>query len=572
MKRVGFNVGAMSIDAAAQELRVVGSHDRHWRWNPPVRIAIFVACYALGSLVAYSLIDLSAAGAVFFPAAGVSVAALVLSPRSQWPAILAAIVVTEFVIDSLQGQPLWASLGFAAANSIEPLVGATLLSRATGVDLDLRRRRDLINFVVYAVLAGPLVGGVIGGSTIFLNWDSGWWESVLPFWAGDAMGVLTVGAAILTWRQLRQSVRDVVVAFALTAAFTAIVYWPTVPVAYLSMLPLVWLAFHVSIAALCAAGLGMTLAANVMTALGRGPWALLENVPNIEVATLQLFLAIAIISAWVLAVEIGARELASRQYQVERASGLQLQRELLPQIAATVSGVEVGALYRPSDVHNEVGGDWYDVFSPRAGVVSLVVGDIVGHDLPAAAAMGRAYTAVRLLAEQDYGSPGQLLKRLDDACRVLPEAAYSTVGYAEFFPESLRLAYACAGHPPPLLVDEEGARFLRDGRSPPVGIPQQSRSTGEVVLTGPARLVWFSDGLVERPGVPMERALERLRQLVESLPAADTPDEWCEAILSTMVAGQPVSDDIVVLCAALKPDSSEISDYSNVGRGRSGRL
>ena len=170
----------------------------------PWRSGWVAGSYAAGSAVAYWLIHLSDAGAVFFPAAGVSLAALVLSPRSRWPAVLLTVAVTEFVIDQVQGLSIGASLGFAAANSLEPLVGAALLLRATVIPLDLGWKPGLGYFVLYAVVIGPLVGGLIGATTIALTSNNGLWNSLPAFWAGDAMGVLSVGAAVITARQWRR--------------------------------------------------------------------------------------------------------------------------------------------------------------------------------------------------------------------------------------------------------------------------------------------------------------------------------------------------------------------------------
>lgn len=545
----------MATSGGAQAHPAEETPDGEWVRITGLMVLVAIA-YAAGSMVSYTLINLSSAGAVFFPAAGVSLAALTLSPTSRWPAILATVAVTEFVIDTVQGHPVPAALGFALANSVEPLVGAALLRRASGDDLDLGRRRHLRNFVVFAVVMGPLVGGLIGGTTIALAYNTGWWVSVLPFWAGDAMGVLTLGAAIWAGRQWRQAAPVAALAFVGTAAITALSFWPTVPLAYLSMLPLLWLAFNVSIAALAAAGLGMTLAANVMTSLGYGPWAALADRPNIEVATLQLFLAIALLSAWLLAVGLRERKFASRRYQEERSSALQLQRALLPQIPDSVSGVVVGALYRPGDEHHAVGGDWYDVFAVRPHRVALVVGDIVGHDLPAAAAMGRTYPVVRLLAGQ-MDAPGEVLDLLDAACGVLPEASFSTVGYAEFTPSTATLRYSCAGHPPPLLIDDTGARFLWEGRAAPVGVPTGPRPTATMALERPSRLVWFTDGLIERAGTPLTQSLDALLVIAGGLSLADSPEEWCQQLLAALTQGQldlgeAIADDIVVLCADLR--------------------
>ena len=131
-------------------------------------------------------------------------------------------------------------------------------------------------------------------------------------------------------------------------------------------------------------------------------------------------------------------------------------------------GVVVAAAYRPGTAALEVGGDWYDAFPLESGAIALVVGDVVGHGLEAAVAMGQLRGAVSALAQT--AGPALLLDRLDAFVETVPSAATATLAYVELDPETGHVRYACAGHPPPLVVSPDGrTRFLWDGRSAPLG-------------------------------------------------------------------------------------------------------
>jgi integral membrane sensor domain MASE1 len=523
----------------------------------PWRLLILVALgYAAGSLVAFVLFEASTAGAVLFPPAGVSLAALVLTRPRQWPWVLATVAVTEVVLDLSQGQSLDVVWGFALANTLEPLVSATLLRRLLG-PVDLARRRDLGLFVLCAVLAGPFVGGLVGGTTIAVGFDGSWPDAFAPFWAGDALGALTVGGTVLTWISARRAgathvTATVVTSALLTAAVTLFAFWPhTVPLAYLPMPLLFGLAFRYGVAVVAAAGLAMTLTANVVTVVGRGPWEALADSPNAEVATLQLFLGVAVLGAWLLAVEIAERERAARLYEREHEAAHQLQRALLPEVPARLPGADIGAAYRPADEQHDVGGDWYDAFTLPDGRVALVVGDIVGHDLHAAAAMGRLHAVLRAIAASPHDGPAAVLEGLDLACGRIPGAPFSTVGYAEFDPATRRLRYACAGHPPPLVADDEGVRYLWDGRSPLLGVGEGARPDAAVAVQPGSMLLWYSDGLVERRQESLDVGFARLAEVVGSLRRDADPQAWCDAVGEAMTGGQRMEDDLVLVCLRL---------------------
>ena len=524
------------------------------RRAPALRLVMLVAsAYAAGSLTAFALFEASSAGAVFFPGAGVSLAALLLTRARLWPLVLVTVALTEILIDMAHGQALPAALGFAAANTVEPLVSALLLRRLLG-RVDLSRRRDLGYFVGAAVVVGPMVGGLIGATTIAVGLGRSWVDAFFPFWAGDALGVLTVAGTILTWSQEGRVdyLRRLVWPAALTAIGTVAAFWPSaVPLAYLPMPLLLWLAFRRGVAVVAAAGLTMTVTANIMSALGHGPWAALTGSPNAAVATLQLFLGVTILAAWLLAVEITERERAARLYEREHEAAHQLQRALLPEVPARLPGVEVATVYRAADAEHEVGGDWYDVFALREDRIGIVVGDIVGHELQAAVAMGRLHAALRVAAAAPHEGPADVVASLDSACLAIPGACYSTVGYAEYDARTGELQYSCAGHPPPLLVTRRQAHFLPDGRSTPLGVESGPRSTGSFVVPTGSTLLWYSDGLVERRDADIDAGMQRLSNISTALEPGASPQRWVEALIESLTGEQHMEDDVVLVCLRL---------------------
>lgn len=235
-------------------------------------------------------------------------------------------------------------------------------------------------------------------------------------------------------------------------------------------------------------------------------------------------------------------------YEAEHAAAHQLQRALLPQIPAELPGASIGAFYRPAEEGHEVGGDWYDVFELPGGTIGCAVGDVVGHDLAAAVAMGRLQLLLRYSARGGAG-PAGVLEALDAACPDLTGTGYATVAYAEYDPAGAHLTYACAGHPPPLLADGSTVRFLEDGRSGALGF-RGPRAQARIALPQPARLVLYTDGLVERRGQLIDAGFERLARAVGELLAGDARGA-CDRLLTVMTGTEILADDIALVCIDL---------------------
>ncbi|MFC4502556.1 MULTISPECIES: ATP-binding SpoIIE family protein phosphatase [Streptomyces] len=267
-----------------------------------------------------------------------------------------------------------------------------------------------------------------------------------------------------------------------------------------------------------------------------------------------------------LAQEIASRAAVNidnaRRYTQERSTALALQRSLLPQAVPEESAVETASRYLPSGSRAGVGGDWFDVIPLSGARVALVVGDVIGHGLHAAATMGRLRTAVRTLADIDL-TPDELLTHLDDVVirlqreeeRATDEIS-ATCLYAVYDPVSRTCSLASAGHLPPAVVtpptadDDASASGAVDfpelPTGPPLGLGGLPFETAQVELPPGSRLVLFTDGLVQSRSRDVETALALLRDVLARAPAS--LEETCDELLSTLLPSRP-ADDVALLVA-----------------------
>ncbi|MDX6300299.1 MAG: hypothetical protein QOF53_1513 [Nocardioidaceae bacterium] len=253
-----------------------------------------------------------------------------------------------------------------------------------------------------------------------------------------------------------------------------------------------------------------------------------------------------------LALAAANAEAASREHAIAD----QLQRSLLPQTAFDLEHLEVATYYRAGVEGTQVGGDWYDVIELGGGRTALVVGDVMGRGVRAAAVMGQLRAAVRAYARLDL-PPADLLESLDGLVRDIGEDQIVTCIYAVFDPGDQRLRFANAGHLPPIIATPGGdCRLVGGDENPPLGIGAVNVRQHEVPLTSNSRVVLYTDGLVERRGEDLELGVESLARHVAELtgPVEGVPEE----LVAAMLPDGP-DDDVAVLVARVDPPSEDQS-------------
>ena len=233
----------------------------------------------------------------------------------------------------------------------------------------------------------------------------------------------------------------------------------------------------------------------------------------------------------------------SRQTQVSRAAATVLQRSLLPSKLPVLPGLEFAARYVPGG-GGEVGGDWYDVFDVPSRYTYVVVGDVVGRGIAAAVAMGRIRTALRAYALQT-ADPAELLHRLDVHIRYFESDMMATVLCVVVAPCHDRVAISSAGHPPPVATSPaEHAQLVDVPPDLPLGIgPVRARRTTMVPLASGHGLLLYTDGLVERRGVPLDVGLDRLCAAIRPGPA----DAVCGQVMFELLGADRADDDVALL-------------------------
>jgi serine phosphatase RsbU (regulator of sigma subunit)/anti-sigma regulatory factor (Ser/Thr protein kinase) len=242
----------------------------------------------------------------------------------------------------------------------------------------------------------------------------------------------------------------------------------------------------------------------------------------------------------------------ARVFESERATAETLQRSVLPASLPRVEGVQLAARYLPGTQGVAVGGDWFDALELHDGRLGLVVGDVMGKGVHAAASMGQLRNALRAFSVERL-KPSSALARLDRLGDETLESAFATVVFAVLDPRKGVVRFSSAGHPPPVVAYADGrVELLEEGRGLPLGTgmrPQYRQAVAE--LPAGSVLVLYSDGLVERRGQSIDDGLERLVDAVRD--ASKEPEHLLEHILDRVVGDAPRADDIALLAARLLP-------------------
>jgi serine phosphatase RsbU (regulator of sigma subunit) len=249
-----------------------------------------------------------------------------------------------------------------------------------------------------------------------------------------------------------------------------------------------------------------------------------------------------------LAADRAALAAQSLRSSAERTAARGLQRSLVPSTLPFIDGVEMAARYSPGTA--SVGGDWYDVFSLPSGELGVVIGDVAGQGLAAAAIMGRMRSALRAYALES-SDPADVLDRLDRKMQHFEPDAIATVLYAVCHPELEWAQIASAGHWPPVLaVPGRDATLIAFEPDALIGTGiVAKRQTTTVKIPSGAVLCFYTDGLVERRDIPIEANLRRLCEVIT--PAH--PDAVCAAVMAALIGRKPVADDVALLVLRRSP-------------------
>ncbi|WP_328675402.1 SpoIIE family protein phosphatase [Streptomyces sp. NBC_00322] len=228
-----------------------------------------------------------------------------------------------------------------------------------------------------------------------------------------------------------------------------------------------------------------------------------------------------------------------------RETAVTLQRSLLPQELEQPDDLRIAATYQPGGTDAAVGGDWYDVITLGAGRTALVIGDVMGRGVRAAAVMGQLRTAVRAYARLDL-PPHEVLQLLDGLASEIDASQIATCVYAVHDPNEGRLVYASAGHLPILVRDEDGTvRRAEDPTGPPLGTGGWLHTSGTIALPPGSSAVLYTDGLIERRGEDIDEGVAALERALSG--ATGAPQVVCDRLIRSLGVTAEHDDDVAVL-------------------------
>lgn len=247
------------------------------------------------------------------------------------------------------------------------------------------------------------------------------------------------------------------------------------------------------------------------------------------------------------AAEIG-RRLSTSTGDDAHIAALALQRSLLPAAPPSIDGLDIAVRYLPAD--GDLGGDWYDIFELPSGKVGFVMGDVAGHGLRSAVAMGRMRSALRAYA-LDYDDPAEVLQRLDRKISHFEPDLTATIVYAVTEPPFETITISSAGHPPPLRVEPGREAVPLDlATDTLLGVdPGLVRTVSTVAWPAGASFAFYTDGLVERRPVVNQQQdpyWARLSLVRRGFLAADDAETACTRIVAEGLGDDSVEDDVAL--------------------------
>jgi len=412
--------------------------------------------YALGALLTFWYFSAPESGVAFFPPAGLTLATLLLTRRRTWPLWLAAFAVAEIWIDLAHGQTLFMAIGFATANVVEPLIGASLY--LIGMKRQgMSPRRDLARYITCAVLIGPLIGGMIGGAVAAIAGTGAFASTAGKWWLGDALGVLVVATPILAWKRrdfypTKAGLPETIGIAALAVALTVI---PSIhfdaSITYMVAGVLMLAALRGGPFGVGVSGFAVGFAASWVVATGHAHALLTVVAPHDALVDVQLFLGVTILVALTLAVEVAERTRA--EHALAGAETARIRAEFATSQAAAA----------------------------ERSRIALETHDIVGHALNVMILSG---AAARRVLDTDADEAKQLLTTLEEVGRDAFRDLDFALGLADRSPDfvplqgladldqlvgrlaraGMQVDYEIEGSPRPLprLVDGSAFRIIQE--------------------------------------------------------------------------------------------------------------
>jgi serine phosphatase RsbU (regulator of sigma subunit)/integral membrane sensor domain MASE1/anti-sigma regulatory factor (Ser/Thr protein kinase) len=500
-----------------------------------------------------------------WPPTGIALVAFLWFGSRAW----LGVAVAAFLVNLPISPNAAAAAGIAAGNTVAPLIARRLL-QALDFRVELDRLRDALALVFAGALAAMTVSATAGtvsllasGAVEVADFGSTW--SV--WWTGDTMGILAIAPFLLSIRQVRvrgaPPIGRVVEAFVLFGGIAAASFslHKTDRPVWVVVFPLLgWVAWRFKQSGAGPAALIVIIMATWAAAHDSGPFADTGSLLQ-KMVMLQVFNAAVSFTSFFFAAIVAERERAvtERQRSIEREREVQarlyerehriaetLQRSLLPEQLPDIPDVHAAARYIPAASELEVGGDWYDIIPMHDGRLGLGIGDVAGHGVGAAAAMGQVRSAFRAYLLEGL-VPSHILERLNALLRELLPGAMATLACAQLDPETGIMRVARAGHPPPLLRSADGAvRIVEGGLAPPLGvIPIIAPEEVEVEIPLASTLLFYTDGLIERRRESLDQGLKRLEAVLAAAP--DDLDVACDQIVEKLLGGKGVPDDAVLL-------------------------
>lgn len=238
-----------------------------------------------------------------------------------------------------------------------------------------------------------------------------------------------------------------------------------------------------------------------------------------------------------------------RLYLEQRRIASDFQHALLPALPE-VDGMELGARYIAGTTGLDVGGDWYDVIQTGPRSCTFVVGDVSGHGLRAATTMAALRFATRAYVA-DAGEPSVLLERLG-RLQELDDETFATVLAGTIDLDRGTMTVASAGHPPPLLLDGSGTRYVPVKATTPIGIGRPAPEALTVPVPPGTLVVAYTDGLVERPGESIDDGLERLRTV--EVPAGASIETILDLLVERLVPTGAGDDTALLALRWIRPE------------------